>query len=144
MGDGFMKSLFFGKKWFGFLCLFLVIMCLSGCGKELSNQEAFCKSMQPNIKKYKHNKISYTKFLELSKVDYDKYCLEDNNIICITIKNMNNSTELDLELEDCSKSTEKDACELKNKIKRMRANNKEVEEKNVINNLTKKCKSIKH
>lgn len=137
-----MKRLCFAKKYFYCLLLFLCIMSLTGCGKELSSEEAFCKTLLSSIKKYQHSKISYDTFLKSANADYDKYCSDADNIICIAVRNMNYSNTLDLEPEDCSDANKKDVCEAKNMIKRIKTTNKEADQKNAINNLKKKCNSI--
>lgn len=139
-------------------CLFLFIVCLilTGCGninfnsKELTNEEKLCQNISPSIEKYQNNQITYDEFLNLIEGDYNTYCADNDNNICLFINNMYSSNELSLELEDCNKYNEndsfgksmKDLCEAANNTKKEMAKQKLDAQKASVNNVRVSCESI--
>jgi len=131
------------------------MMLLTGCinvgkSKLLSNDKKLCKSIYPNIEEYQNSKISYDQFLEAIKGNYDNYCSDNTSAICISIKGMYSSNDLNLELEDCSQydendslgKTQKDLCESSNKAKETMVNKKEDVHDAYISNLKRACDII--
>lgn len=133
-------------------CLFLFLVCLilTGCGnvnsnnKELTDEEKLCQNIYPSIEKYQNNQITYNELLDSIKNDYNNYCIDSNNNVCVFIKSMYTSEETSLELQDCSNlsGNAKSLCETTNNAKKEMVSKKTDVQKASVNNLKISCESI--
>ena len=116
---------------------------ISTNNKELTEEEKLCQRINPYIEQYQSNILSYNELLSLIKNDYDNYCNNETNNICVSIKNMYQFEETDLELKDCSNltGTYKDLCESTNNAKKEMAEKQERVQKAYVKNLAINCET---